>query len=125
MQVAERKCHLGYVEFDDFLFERSEPIKMETQVAAKHEVEDHKEVFIVLEGESQVTDEWRVNLLQQPSLLYDLGTSTVSNEHYATAALFQEGAHVVDCSLLRDSSLVNVLEGVQSLCLFVLNHTDL
>lgn len=46
---------------------------MEAQVAAKHEIEDHKEVLVILKGIAQVAHERRVYFFKHTSLLDDIG----------------------------------------------------
>lgn len=103
VEVLEREGHLGDVETDDVLFHEAQPVEMEAEVAAEHEVEDHEQVLVVLEGIAQVADEGRVDLLEQAALLDDVG----------------------DGALLCYPLLVDVLERVQGLGLLVLDDSDL
>jgi hypothetical protein len=69
MQIVESECDFSHVEPDGVLLDLPQPVEMEPQVAAKHEVDDHEEVLVVLERISEVAHEWVVNLLEQPPFL--------------------------------------------------------
>ena len=74
VQVLEREANLGDVELDDVLLQATEAVEVKAKVTTEHEVEDHEEVFVVLEREAQVAHERRVNLLKQSPFLDDLVT---------------------------------------------------
>lgn len=72
VQVTEREGHLGDIEPHPLLLHRSEPVEVEPQVTAEHEVEHHEQVLVILEREPQIAHERRVDLFEEASLLDDL-----------------------------------------------------
>jgi len=48
------------------------PVEVEPQISTEHEVEDHEEVLIVLEGVAEVADKEAVDLLEEAALLDDV-----------------------------------------------------
>jgi hypothetical protein len=73
VEVVEGQAELGHPEADHLLGHGAHAVEVEAEVAAQHQVEHHEEVLVVLEGVAQVADEGRVDLLEQPSLLDDVG----------------------------------------------------
>jgi hypothetical protein len=94
---------LGNVKPDDFLFQRTEALKMETEVPAKHEIQDKEAVLVVLEGVAHIHNVRVVDLFKQSPLLDDIG----------------------DCLHLDTLCFVDILESIELPRLLMLDHTDL
>lgn len=57
MKIIQRKSHLTNVKPYDVLFEVTHPIEMKAKVATQHEIENHEEVFVILERITQIAYE--------------------------------------------------------------------
>lgn len=75
---------------------------MKPKIATKHEIKNHKHVFIVLKGIAQVTDERGIDLFEKTSFLDDVGY----------------GAH------LDAFGFVDVFESIEIFGLLVLDDAD-
>lgn len=53
-QVCNVEAHLE-------LIEQPQPIQMEPQIAAQHQIQHHEQVFIVMEGIAKIDNEWILN----------------------------------------------------------------
>lgn len=72
VQRVQREGQFGDIEPHHILAHGSRALEMEPQVTAKHQVQHHKQILVVLEGISQITDQRELDLLKQASLLDDV-----------------------------------------------------
>ena len=72
MEIVEADGRLGYEEADGLLCHVPCPVEVEAQVPSEHEIEDHEEVLVILEGVSQVAHKQAVNLFEETAFLDDV-----------------------------------------------------
>lgn len=72
MQIVEGERDLCDVKSDGLLLHRTEPIEMEPQISAQHQIEDHEEILVILKGEAEIADEGTVDLLEETAFLNDV-----------------------------------------------------
>lgn len=72
VKVVQAEGNLCDQELYALLWEVTHPVEVESEITAEHEIEDHEEVLVILEGISEVAHEWTLNLLEQSPFLNDV-----------------------------------------------------
>lgn len=64
MQIPQSQCYLGCVQSHTVLREKTHSVEVKAEVATEHQINDHKQVLVVLKSITQVDDKRIVDQFQ-------------------------------------------------------------